>query len=108
LRVAEKGRVAEAKSLLATVRGAQMRYAVQNSAFATAVGNLDCSPLPTPKYFTMTVPGTAGAITDEAAYIGVATRTALDNPTGTTCVYSIAQNGTIDATAGGATCVNYL
>lgn len=90
IRIAEKGRVAEAKALLGAVRSAQMRYAAQHAVFAADINNLDLN-LPTAKFFTVTAIGT-GAVGTETAIVANATRTALERATGAYSI-SITQAG---------------
>ncbi len=77
-KTAEKGRAAEATSLMSTLRSAQVRYYAQNSAFATAVANLDVD-YTTPRYFTITLQNPAYA---EANVIVTAARNASQVPSG--------------------------
>ncbi len=90
IRIAEKGRVAEAKALLGAVRSAQMRYAAQHAVFAADINNLDLN-LPNPKFFNVTAIGT-GAVGVETAVVANATRTATENAAGNYWI-SITQAG---------------
>ena len=50
LRVAERSRMAEGKSILGALRGAQVRYAAEHGNFTTDVDNLD-TDMTTSRYF---------------------------------------------------------
>ena len=103
IRMAEKGRVAEAKSMLSAIRTSQMRYATQWATFADNVVGLDIT-MPTQKYFNYTTNGAAAfPVTNEAAVVGQAIRmvgAGYDNPGLGAYVINISYNGTLvgDAT----------
>ncbi len=100
IRIAEKGRVAEAKALLGQVRSAQMRYSAEHGVFATTTANLDLS-FQTPKYFAVICPAAAQSVAFETSVVGTATRNAIDNPGLGSYVINISQQGNMtgDATA---------
>ncbi len=78
IRVAERARIAEAKSILDALRSSQMRYAAQWNAYTGTINLLD-TPAPPAKYFTFaTNPQTIAAA--ENAIIATATRNAVENP----------------------------
>jgi prepilin-type N-terminal cleavage/methylation domain-containing protein len=92
IRIAEKGRVAEAKALLGQVRGAQMRYAAEKGIFTGTAGELDAS-FQTPKYYTV-VAVNGGSANFETTVVGMATRLAgVDNPGLGAYVINITQGG---------------
>ena len=91
IRIAEKGRVAEAKALLGQVRSSQMRYSAERSLFTGTLTELDLA-FQTPKYFTVTAVG-GGAIGAETSVVGTATRNAVDNPGAGSYVINISQGG---------------
>ncbi|HQP91560.1 MAG TPA: prepilin-type N-terminal cleavage/methylation domain-containing protein [Candidatus Omnitrophota bacterium] len=73
IRTAEKGRVAEAKSILGSIRDAQIRYAAQWNNFTTVINNLDVSFQT--KYFTYAAaPGPGLDPLLDSTVVGVATR----------------------------------
>ena len=57
LEVSEKGRFAEAKSILSALRDAQVRYMSQNEHFTNVIGDLD-TPVSGLRYFTVNIAGT--------------------------------------------------
>jgi prepilin-type N-terminal cleavage/methylation domain-containing protein len=77
-RVVERGRTAEAVSLLGLLRSAQVRYYAEKSAFATATGSLDVD-FTTPKYYTITLANPAYA---EGNVIVTAARNSVQVPAG--------------------------
>ncbi|HAJ56867.1 MAG TPA: hypothetical protein DCL35_03745 [Candidatus Omnitrophica bacterium] len=91
LKIAEKGRVAEGKSLLGAIRSAQMRYSAEKGAFATTTGDLDLN-MQTARYFTMSVPSSGGSVSVETTVVATATRNTVDNPS-PGCIYNITQAG---------------
>ena len=91
IKIAEKGRVAEAKALLGQVRSSQMRYSAERGLFAGSVSYLDLT-FQTPKYYTIiAIPG--GSISNESAIVGNAVRNAVDNPGMGSYSMNISQNG---------------
>jgi prepilin-type N-terminal cleavage/methylation domain-containing protein len=80
IRVAEKGRTAEAKTLLSAIRSAQMRYGAQYNVVSTDLARLDSEGQA--KFFTPTAPTTAANITNDSAIAAIAMRNALDLPAG--------------------------
>ncbi|MFH0940649.1 MAG: prepilin-type N-terminal cleavage/methylation domain-containing protein [Candidatus Omnitrophota bacterium] len=99
IKIAEKGRVAEAKALLGQVRSSQMRYSAERGLFTGTLTELDLT-FQTPKYFTITAVG-GGAIGVETTVVSTATRNAVDNPGLGGYVINISQAGNMtgDATA---------
>jgi Tfp pilus assembly protein PilE len=99
IRIAEKGRVAEAKALLGQVRGSEMRYSAEHGLFTGNATELDLS-FQTPKYFTITAVG-GGAIGTETTVVATATRNGVDNPGLGSYVINMSQAGNMtgDATA---------
>ncbi len=99
IRVVEKGRAAEAKSVLGNMRESQMRYSAQYSAFTGSTTALDLN-MQTGRYFTFAAVG-GGAIGTEATVVARATRNTLENPGVGAYVVEIQQGGTISADAAG-------
>ena len=99
IKIAEKGRVAEAKALLGQVRSSQMRYSAERGVFTGSTSELDLT-FQTPKYFSVLAVG-GGAVGSEASVVGTATRNAVDNPGLGSYVINITQGGNMtgDATA---------
>jgi len=99
IKIAEKGRVAEAKALLGQVRSSQMRYSAERGLFTGNTSELDLT-FQTPKYYTIVAIG-GGAIGTESSVVGQATRNAVDNPSLGSYVINISQGGNMtgDATA---------
>ena len=100
IRVAEKGRVAEAKSILGEIKSSQLRYSAEHGKFTGALADLDLN-FQTPRYFTIMAIG-GGNTSNESAFVANATRNTVDNPVGGTAyVINISQNGNFspDATA---------
>jgi type IV pilus assembly protein PilE len=93
IRIAEKGRVAEAKALLGAVRSAQMRYVAQYSVYAGSIATMDLS-LQAGKYFTVVANG-GGDIAAEATVIATATRNNNDNPGLGAYVITMTAGGTL-------------
>ncbi len=78
IRVAERARMAEAKSILDALRSSQMRYAAQWNAYTGNIALLD-TPAPPAKYFTF-VTNAATIAAAETAVIATATRNGVENP----------------------------
>lgn len=104
IRIAEKGRCAEAKMILGEIKNGQMRYSAQKAAFANALADLDVN-FQKPKYFTFVAIGD-NPISSDTSIVGGGTRNAVDNPTGVTCIFNITQGGTISTSVAG--CDQYL
>lgn len=105
-KLTEKARVAEAKSILGSMRSAQIRYSGQNSDYSTSVANLDIT-LPNVagtvsqgKYFNYTAIDGGTAI-DATAIVARATRNTNQNAGYSNYAIEIRKNGTFvpDATA---------
>ena len=73
MRVAEKSRTAEAKSILSALRSAQIRYSAQYSNYTDTIGNLDVDVDEDGKYFSFAV------VNDGSS---TATRNDLETPAG--------------------------
>ena len=105
IRVAEKGRVAEAKSLLGEIKSTQLRYAAEHGVFAAVAAGIPTQldlTFQTPKYFSLSVPTTGQNVSCETSIVAIATRNTIDNPVGgASYVINITQAGvyTPDATA---------
>lgn len=101
VRITEKGRASEGKSLLGAIRGAQMIYAAQNAKYSNNLSLLDLD-FTTAKYFTFSIPAAANtsALSDATAVIGIATRTTQDNPMGNYDI-NITMGGSFVASANG-------
>lgn len=80
IRVAEKGRTAEAKTLLGTIRSSQMRYGSQYNTVSTNLSLLDSEGQS--KFFTPYAPTVAANITNDTAIAAIAARNTLDLPNG--------------------------
>ncbi len=95
IKIAEKGRCAEAKAILGSIRGAQMRYAAQYAKYSDDKSLLDLD-YSTSKYFTYTVPSDASsdALGEPDIVIGMATRTNTDNVFGSYKI-NITMDGTL-------------
>lgn len=103
IRIAEKGRATEAKSLLGAVRASQFRYAAQYGTYAGCVTYLDLNFPASSRYFVFSAVGAGSSLSDETVVIGSATRTTTDNPFGTEQYnVTISMNGTFAATGSGA------
>jgi type IV pilus assembly protein PilE len=105
LQVAEKGRMAEAKSILGALRSAQLRYVAARGHFTNAAGDLDIAST-TARYFSPIALATdvsvAGGDSD-ATIVSTVTRNAAENIAGFIgYTVSITQGGTI-AASGNAT-----
>jgi type IV pilus assembly protein PilE len=99
IRVVEKGRAAEAKSVLGNMRESQMRYSAQYSAFTGSTTALDLNLQPG-RYYTLTAVG-GGAIGSDTTVVARATRNTVENPGLGAYVIEIQQGGTISADATG-------
>jgi prepilin-type N-terminal cleavage/methylation domain-containing protein len=93
-KVTERGRAAEGVGLLSLLRGSQIRYKAEKSAYATTVASLDAD-YTTTKYFTVNDP--AGT----AAEVAKVTRNATQQSYGA-YVLIISEAGAISC-SGGAT-----
>ena len=103
IRIAEKGRVSEAKAILGAVRSAQLRYAAQWAAYTQDTTVLDLE-MTTPKYFTLDLSQvTSTDVNDETAEVARVARTTVDNPFGGTAyeIY-ITMDGNMTGDATGA------
>lgn len=99
IRIAEKGRVSEAKALLGAIRSAQMRYSAQWARYTTDTLVLDLD-FSTPRYFDISlgsVDTTAAAVEDEDGYVAEVIRNDVDNPNYGNYVISISMRGNISA-----------
>lgn len=95
IEVAERGRASEGKSLLGLLRSAQMRYQIEHGNYTNNLGDLDAT-YTAPKYFTITLPGTA-------ANLARVTRNGLDvNAAFVGYIFQITDDGNI--TCAGGTC----
>lgn len=97
IRIAEKGRVSEAKSILGAIKASQMRYSAQYSTFTNDYTILDVT-LQTPKFFTVDLSAvdiTNAAVTVEDTVVGQMTRNDVDNPGCGPYVLTITQRGDI-------------
>lgn len=92
LRVAEKGRIAEAKSILGSVRSAQLRYMAQFNNFANNINRLDLNMV-TPRYFTPAVPAAPGSISIDTTVVAATQRNTVDNPGLGSYWVNMSQNG---------------
>jgi len=106
IRIAEKGRAAEAKNILSAIRSAQMRYAAQYAVYATTIGNLDLN-LPAAKYYTyVTTCATVTDLSSTTACLATATRlttATAENPNMGAYVLNISMGGELDGDATGDT-----
>jgi len=101
LEVSEKGRFAEAKSILSALRDAQVRYMSQNEHFTNVIGDLD-TPVSGSKYFVpdISIINTSSAVAQlPGTVVATCSRTPLqvsaNYPTG--YVVSITQLGTLSS-----------
>ena len=95
IRIAEKGRAGEAKSILSSIRAAEMRYSAQHSAYETNIANLDIATS-TPKYFTFTTTcATSTDLADGNACLAEATRNTFENPGLGTYLVNITMGGNL-------------
>jgi type IV pilus assembly protein PilE len=105
IRIAEKGRAAEAKNILSSIRSAQMRYAAQHADYATGIANLDLN-LPAAKYFTYaTTCATATDLSSTTACMATASRTGTENPGMGTYVMNISMGGVLGGDASALTVI---
>ncbi|QAT17166.1 hypothetical protein BU251_05190 [Candidatus Velamenicoccus archaeovorus] len=106
IRIAEKGRAAEAKNILSAIRSAQMRYAAQYARYATAVANLDLN-LPSAKYFTyVTTCATVTDLSSTTACLATATRLTTpvaENPNMGAYTLNISMGGLLSGSTTGLT-----
>ena len=106
IRIAEKGRAAEAKNILSAIRSAKMRYAAQHALYATTIGNLDLN-LPAAKYYTyVTTCATVTDLSSTTACLATATRlttVVAENPNMGAYVLNISMGGLLDGDATGDT-----
>lgn len=93
-RIAEKGRVSEAKNILGTMRSAQIRYSAQYGIFAGNVSFLDATMNATGKYFNFTAI-TGGNVSDEAAIVARATRNDVEDAGNPNYNINMTQGGTM-------------
>jgi prepilin-type N-terminal cleavage/methylation domain-containing protein len=106
IRIAEKGRAAEAKNILSAIRSAQMRYAAQLLSMqlpsVTSILNL-----PAAKYYTyVTTCATVTDLSSTTACLATATRLttpAAENPNLGAYVLNITMGGELDGDATGDT-----
>lgn len=97
IRIAEKGRTSEAKSLLSTLRSAQLRYAAQFSVYTNNISFLDV-PISTQKYFNCTAVAGSTNLADNAASLATCTRlttAAAENPNVGAYVINITMDGSL-------------
>ncbi len=106
IRIAEKGRAAEAKNILSAIRSAQMRYAAQYARYATTVANLDLN-LPSAKYFTyVTTCATVTDLSSTTACLATATRLTTpvaENPNMGAYTLNISMGGLLSGSTTGLT-----
>ena len=98
--VAEKARIAEAKTMLATIRNSQVRSAAENGVYVNTTGELDAGVPDSGKYFEFTVPdsGSVGSPHDTVNDIlGTATRIESSSKYGAYQV-DIYEDGVLNAT----------
>jgi len=101
IRVAERARIGEAKSILGSMRSSQIRYLAQWNTYTGCIGTA-CStrldnPPPPAKYFTFLATAQSSAATTQP--IVRATRNSVENPggnLGTGYTITISPNGTLD------------
>jgi len=104
IRVAEKGRAAEAKSVMGAIRASEIRYAAQYGAFTATIANLDTATI-TPRFFTIAVPGVGlDASSAASGALLTATRNGVE-ATGAYTGYVLTMdiNGTLSGDAVGTT-----
>ena len=97
IRVAERARIAEAKSILDALRSSQMRYAAQWNAYSVSTALIDTPPPPA-KYFTFTVQNPGILAAGESLPLATATRNGVENPGGTLVsgyTVTLSPNGTL-------------
>ena len=101
IRIAEKGRAAEAKNILSAIRSAQMRYAAQHAVYSTNVANLDLN-LPAAKYYTYaTTCASSTVLSDTAVCVGSCLRTGTENPNMGNYALNINMGGNLSGDATG-------
>ncbi len=105
-RVAERGRSAEAVAALGALRSAQLRFAAETNATATAANQLDMdvpgltAGAPALKFFTITMPAAGiNPNTNQDAVVGTATRNNTSNSYGA-YVLNIQADGDFTCTGG--------
>ncbi len=99
IRVAERARMAEAKSILDSLRSSQMRYLAQWNSYTGTTTLLDAPPPPA-KYFTFVANAQNSAASTQP--IATATRNAVETPGGDLPVgytITIAPDGALTSTA---------
>ncbi|MFA5039534.1 MAG: prepilin-type N-terminal cleavage/methylation domain-containing protein [Candidatus Omnitrophota bacterium] len=101
IRIAEKGRVAEAKNMLSSIRSANMRYAAQWNAYTNNISRIDVN-LPSPKFFNCS-PIAAANVSSETQQIAGCRRTAIDNPGMGSYWINITMGGNISSDTTGST-----
>ncbi|MGD0337057.1 MAG: prepilin-type N-terminal cleavage/methylation domain-containing protein [Candidatus Omnitrophota bacterium] len=101
IRVAEKARSSEGRTLLDSLRAAQFRYYAEHDKYGSAIGDLDLTTS-TPQYFGAITPTTGGNIAVETCVIGTITRGGASN----FYTLSIVGNGAITC-ANGAGCATF-
>lgn len=98
LQVAEKGRIAEAKMMLGSLRSAQLRYVAKTGHFTNDDNDLDIAST-TARYFNPTVAGTAVTVAAgdlDTTVVATATRNGVENIAGAVgYAITITQGGTI-------------
>lgn len=105
IRIAEKGRAAEAKNFLSTIRSAQIRYAAQHSIYASTTNNLDVN-LPAARYYNCIASAGSSNLALETALLGQCTRlttAASENPNMGAYVLNITMGGNLSGDATGQT-----
>ncbi len=95
IRIAEKGRMSEGKSILGGIRTAQLRYSAEHGEFATAVGDLDVDFTPGKYFDPPAFPNLGADITDPATVVCSVTRNSVDLGTGVPYTLTIDQAGRI-------------
>jgi prepilin-type N-terminal cleavage/methylation domain-containing protein len=99
IRIAEKGRVSEAKALLGAIRSAQMRYSAQWASYSQITTDLDLE-FSTPRYFTIDLTGVISSdLNDEDAIVAEVVRNNQDNPSFGNYVIQITLRGNISGDA---------
>lgn len=101
-RTVERSRQAEATSILGALRGAQLRFAAENSGSCTnVIGNLDVD-MTTGKYFNYTVPAAVPNCGDAdlTTEISLATRNGAQAPATGSYNITILENGNLTCASG--------
>ncbi|HOD12183.1 MAG TPA: prepilin-type N-terminal cleavage/methylation domain-containing protein [Candidatus Omnitrophota bacterium] len=93
----ERSKAAEGTYILGTLLSAQERYFLENSAFATALADLDVT-IPTPKYFAM--PTVSSSCSDASACATIVR-------SGSLFTLTIVRNGTISCSGSGCTLAGF-